>query len=68
MTLDEIRASDKPTLTCAEVAGVLRADPQRLRVQARQRPETLGFPVIVVGKRTRIPHEPFLAFLEGGTK
>lgn len=63
MTLDEIRASDKPFLTPADVAGVLAADAQSIRLQAREFPEALGFPVICVGNRTKIPRKPFLRFL-----
>lgn len=63
MTLDEIRASDKTFLTPADVAGVLAADAQSIRLQAREFPEGLGFPVICVGNRTKIPRKPFLRFL-----
>ena len=65
MTLDEIKKSDKPVLTPADVAGVLGCDPNKIRVTARQRPELLGFPVCVVGTRTKIPRLPFIQFLEG---
>lgn len=63
MTLEEIRASDKTFLTPADVAGVLAADAQSIRLQAREFPEALGFPVICVGNRTKIPRKPFLRFL-----
>lgn len=63
MTLDEIRTSDKTFLTPADVAGVLAADAQSIRLQAREFPEALGFPVICVGNRTKIPRKPFLRFL-----
>jgi len=63
MTLDEIRASDKPMLTPAEVAEVLKADPQDVRLTARLHPERLGFPVCVIGTRTKIPRVPFLRFM-----
>ena len=63
MTLDEIRASDKTFLTPADVAGILAADAQSIRLQARELPEALGFPVICVGNRTKIPRKPFLRFL-----
>ena len=66
MTLDEIRASDKAVLTCEDVAKALHVAPQKLRVQARQRPQTLPFPVMVIGARVHIPREPFLAVFGGG--
>ena len=63
MTLDEIKASDKSVLTPAEVAEVLGCDAQDVRIQARLAPEKLGFPVIVVKTRTKIPRVPFLRFM-----
>ena len=66
LTIDEIRDSTRPYLVPEQVRGVLGCDPQALRIQARERPERLGFPVIVLGTRVRIPRLPFLKFLEGG--
>ena len=63
MTLDEIRASDKTMLTPCDIATVLCCDPQLIRLQAREQPERLGFPVIVMGSRVKIPRKPFLAFV-----
>ena len=63
MTFDEIKACDKPTLTPAEIADVLNCDAQDIRIQARMAPEKLGFPVIVVKTRTKIPRVPFLRFM-----
>ena len=63
MTLDEIKACDKSTLTQAEIADVLNCDAQDIRIQARMAPEKLGFPVIVVKTRTKIPRVPFLRFM-----
>jgi hypothetical protein len=63
MTIDEILRSDKPTLTAAEIAPVLKTSDNSIRVCARQRPDLLGFPVIIMGSRVRIPRIPFLEFL-----
>lgn len=63
MTLNEIKASEAIMLKPADVAGVLAADAQSIRLQAREFPEALGFPVICVGNRTKIPRKPFLRFL-----
>ena len=63
MTLDEIKASDKSVLTPAEVAEVLGCDAQDVRIQARLSPEKLGFPVIIIKSRTKIPRVPFLRFM-----
>ena len=65
MTLDEIRNSTKEVLTPADIADVLNADPQDSRVQARTAPEKLGFPVIIIKSRTKIPRLPFLRYMSG---
>ena len=63
MTLDEIRNSTKEVLTPAEVAEVLGCDAQDVRIQARTAPERLGFPVIIIKSRTKIPRVPFLRYM-----
>lgn len=63
MMLDEIRRSDKELLTPAEVARALGTSAHSIRVAARQRPELLRFPVVVIGTRTKIPRLPLLRFL-----
>lgn len=65
MTLDEIAASDKLTLNVNDVCKVLGCAPHALHMQAMSAPERLGFPVICIGNRVRIPRLPFLAFLRG---
>ena len=66
MTLDEMRASDKVTVTPEQAASVLGCSPQGLRITAREDPLALGFPVTVIGKRVHIPRVPFLEYLTGG--
>ena len=63
MTLEELIHSDKDVLTPAEIASVLRSTDQTIRVVARQRPDLLGFPTIIMGTRVRIPRIPFLKFM-----
>lgn len=63
MTVDEIKKSGKDMLTPAEIAEVLACDPQLIRLAAQSNPAMLGFPVIVVGHRTKIPRKPFLAYI-----
>ena len=58
--LAKLLASDTPMLTPAQVAPVLGCNPQDIRVAARQAPELLGFPVAVIGSRTKIPRAAFL--------
>lgn len=67
-TLEEIEALECEILTCAQIAPLLGACPQTLRLQATQRPELLGFPVIVAGNRVKIPKRPFIKFMKGETE
>lgn len=63
-TLPElVEISDKEFFTPQDVAFVLRSDPQTIRVCAKQRPELLGFPVILMGRRVKIPRIPFLRYM-----
>ena len=63
MTIEELKKSEKAFLTPAEIAPVLRSDPQTLRVTARQRPDLLGFDVTFTGNRMKIPRLAFLRWL-----
>ena len=65
MTWDEIKASTKDTLCCAEICKVVGVDPANLRDLARENPGSLGFPVICVGRAVRIPRLAFIRFMEG---
>lgn len=67
MTLDDIRAMDKPCITPAEAGQVLGINPQSIRIMARANPAALGFPVICsLPHRVQIPRLAFLRFMEGG--
>lgn len=61
--MEELLASNKAYLTPCEVAGVLGTTDQQVRVCARQRPDLLGFPTIIMGSRVKIPRIPFLEYL-----
>ena len=65
MTLKEIESMDREMLTPAIVAAVLGTDQQELRMQARERPDLLGFPTICIGNRVKIPKVGFLAYCRG---
>lgn len=65
MNIEEMKRSKKEHLSPQDVAEVLRSNPQSVRVQARQRPELLGFPVTVVGNRVKIPRRAFLKYITG---
>lgn len=65
MTLDEIKASDKTVLTPSEIAEVLKADAQDIRLMAKRNPERLGFNVSVIGTRVKVPRLAFIRWMEG---
>lgn len=67
MTLQEIEKSTKIMLTAADVAPLIGTDPHTLRWQAREEPAALGFPVMCVKSRVKIPRMPFLEFIRGKT-
>ena len=64
-TLQEIEALDKTMLIPADVAGYLGCDPYSINVAAKSAPGLLGFPIIVMGSRVRIPKEGFVRFCRG---
>ena len=63
MTIDDIINADRAYLTPADIVPILGCDPQSIRVQAHKNPQVLGYPVIIIGRRIRIPRIPFLIFL-----
>ena len=65
MTLEQIKHSEKDMLTCADIAEVLGFNAYMIHIQAQQRPEMLGFPVVCKGNRVKIPRLPFIQFVEG---
>lgn len=65
MTLAELKELDRDVITPAQAAGILKCDPHYIRVAARQCPERLGFPVTILGSRTKIPRIPFIRYIEG---
>ncbi len=66
MTLDDVRAMEREIITPAIAAAVIGCDPNAIRITAHREPESLGFPVIVVGTRTKIPRRAFIKFMETG--
>lgn len=63
MTIEEMKKSDKAFLVPKDVAEVLKCDPYGISVTAKTNPERLGFPVIRIGRNTKIPRIPFLRFM-----
>lgn len=66
MTLEDIKVMDRETITPAVAASVIGCDPCSIRIVAHTEPESLGFPVIVMGSRTKIPRRAFINFMESG--
>ena len=65
MTIEELEALPAAVLSCAQVAPILKADAYTIHETAMQRPQLLGFPVNIMGRRVRIPKGPFLQFIRG---
>lgn len=65
--LDAVKQMTTATINPDQAAKVLGCDPNGLRLAALQRPELLGFPVIIIGHRVRIPRLPFIRAIEGGS-
>lgn len=64
-TLEQIEALDKEMLTPADIAPILGSDPQTIRWQAQNKPGKLGFPIILIGNRVKIPKAAFINFCLG---
>lgn len=65
MTLESVKSMTDEVITPAVASELLGCDPQWLRIAARTRPDLLGFPVIVMGSRVKIPRRAFIRFMEG---
>lgn len=65
LTLADIKQMTKDIITPREAADVVGCDPHWIRLAAREHPEWLGFPVIVVRNRTKIPRVAFIRYMEG---
>lgn len=65
MTYEELRASTKEFLTPRDVAPLLGCAAYTLNVAAKERPDLLGFPVVIMGTRVKFPRRAFIRFMEG---
>ena len=63
MTLEELASVQGEILTCEQIADVLGSQPHTIRTQAKNDPASLGFPVIIIGNRVKIPKRSFLAHM-----
>jgi len=66
MTLEDIKRIPKEFLTAADVAAYLQTDPSVVRYQAHEDHAALGFPVVVLKSRVKIPKDRFIEWFEIG--
>lgn len=65
MNVEEMKELPKDYLTPKDVAGCLGCTAYAINQQAAANAGKLGFPVIMVGKRVKIPRKAFIRFMEG---
>jgi hypothetical protein len=65
VTLDEIKNLPREFLRPTDIAPILGCTPYSINVQAQKDPSKLGFPVIVIGSRVKIPKLAFIKFMKG---
>ena len=68
MTWNELLTSEKQFVLAQDVAQIIGTSEHAIRVQARDDPGSLGFPVTRIGSRTYIPHTAFIRFVEEGIR
>lgn len=61
-TLEDIMALPKTVLTAGDVAEYLNSDANTIRWQAHHEPRKLGFPVICIKNRVKIPKDGFVDY------
>lgn len=66
MTLTDLEKNSSDFLDADEVASYLGCNPHCIRVQAQDEPDKLGFPVIVINRRVKIPRDAFVFYCRYG--
>lgn len=66
-TLEDLEALPGEWLTCKQIAPILGAKEANIHMQAMDEPHMLGFPVIIIKSRVKIPRRPFIKFMREGT-
>lgn len=67
-TLEDLEALPCGVLTCKQIAPILGADPGTIHQQAVEAPYMLGFPVIVMKSRVKVPRRAFIRFMREGIR
>lgn len=65
MSVEEMKGLPKDYLTPKDVAGCLGCTAYAINQQAAADASKLGFPVVIIGKRVKIPRGAFIRFMEG---
>lgn len=65
MSIKEIENLNREFLTPAEVGQFFGVTGHQIAVQARTAPQSLGFPIVQIGKRYKFPKAGFLRFVRG---
>jgi len=58
--VEYIMTTDKLMISATTAAKAIGMDPVALRFKAKDHPEMLPFPVIVIGRNVKIPKIPFM--------
>jgi len=66
ITIENIESIPKEFLLASDIAPYLKSDVSTIIYCAKNKPELLGFPVIVTGKLVRIPKHAFVFFCKFG--
>lgn len=68
--LEELEKIDREFLIPKDIAPILGVNPYNINVQAKQDVKmgvnSLGFPVIVIGTRVKIPKRAFIRYIREG--
>lgn len=65
MKLSDLKKMNTDVITPNVASKVLGCDPHWIRVAAHQDKSLLGFPVVLIGNRVKIPRKAFIRFMEG---
>lgn len=62
--LQKLKSDTRLFINCEDIAPILESAPQAIRNQANSDISALGFKVVKVGTRIKIPRQAFLNWLE----
>lgn len=65
MTLKEMELSDRYFVNAKDIADIVECAAENIRSQAKADQSKLGFPVVVIGSRVKIPRIPFIKYIKG---